>query len=83
MWLIFSGHDNCIFMSQASIILSVLSYQDQMILFMGLADGESVLRTGPVTLHTESAIFITQQLTGAKFDIRYCNEDMNWTFISI
>ena len=54
-------------------LFTLLSIQDQMILFMGLADGESVLRTGPVTLHTESAIFITQQLTGAKFDIRYCN----------
>jgi len=52
--------------------------QDQMILFMGLADGESVLRTGPVTLHTESAIFITQQLTGAKFDISDDPNNNSW-----
>jgi len=52
--------------------------QDQMILFMGLADGESLLRTGPVTLHTESAIFITEQLTGAKFTISNDANNNSW-----
>ena len=41
-----------------------------MIIFMALAAGESALCTGPLTLHTESAIHIAELLTGAKFTIR-------------
>ena len=41
-----------------------------MIIFMALAAGDSALCTGPLTLHTESAIHIAEQLTGAKFTIR-------------
>jgi RNA 3'-terminal phosphate cyclase (ATP) len=41
-----------------------------MIIFMALAAGESVLRCGPLTLHTESAIHVAQQLTGAQFTVR-------------
>eukprot|EP00088_Acartia_fossae_P064706 TRINITY_DN7971_c0_g2_i1.p1 TRINITY_DN7971_c0_g2~~TRINITY_DN7971_c0_g2_i1.p1 ORF type:complete len:368 (+),score=50.44 TRINITY_DN7971_c0_g2_i1:28-1131(+) len=52
--------------------------QDQMVLFMGLAGGDSVLRTGPLTLHTETAIHITEKLTGAKFDIRNDPNDNSW-----
>jgi len=37
---------------------------------MALAAGDSALCTGPLTLHTESAIHIAEQLTGAKFTIR-------------
>ena len=44
--------------------------QDQIILFMALAEGKSVVRCGPVTLHTETAIYVAQQLTGAKFNIK-------------
>jgi len=44
--------------------------QDQMIIFMALADGESRLLCGPLTLHTETAIHIAEKLTGAKFKVR-------------
>jgi len=52
--------------------------QDQMIVFMGLASGESTLRSGPLTLHTESAIHITQQITGAKFSISNDPNNNSW-----
>ncbi|XP_063962676.1 RNA 3'-terminal phosphate cyclase-like [Lytechinus pictus] len=43
--------------------------QDQLIIFMALAKGQSRVRTGPITLHTETAIHIAQLLTEAKFSI--------------
>ena len=32
--------------------------QDQIVIFMALSKGESVVRTGPLTLHTKSVNFI-------------------------
>ena len=43
--------------------------QDQLILFMALADGTSELLTGSLTLHTKTAIWVAQELCGAKFTI--------------
>ncbi|XP_062516339.1 RNA 3'-terminal phosphate cyclase-like [Corticium candelabrum] len=43
--------------------------QDQLIIFMALAKGKSRIRCGAITLHTETAIEIAQQLTEAKFMI--------------
>lgn len=37
--------------------------QDQLIIFMALANGKSKILTGPVSLHTETAIEIAKQLT--------------------
>ncbi|TNN36615.1 RNA 3'-terminal phosphate cyclase [Liparis tanakae] len=37
--------------------------QDQLIIFMALAKGTSRIRTGAVTLHTQTAIHIAEQLT--------------------
>ena len=45
-----------------------------MIVFMALAEGDSFLRVGPLTLHTESAIHIAERLTGASFSIRKINQ---------
>ena len=47
--------------------------QDQLIIFMGLANGTSRIKTGPLTLHTETAIFFTQLLSGAKFVVTKVN----------
>ena len=44
--------------------------QDQIVLFMALAEGRSVVRCGPVTLHTETAMYVTEQLIGVKFTIK-------------
>uniref|UniRef100_A0A673B337 RNA 3'-terminal phosphate cyclase n=1 Tax=Sphaeramia orbicularis TaxID=375764 RepID=A0A673B337_9TELE len=37
--------------------------QDQLIIFMALANGTSRIRTGAVTLHTQTAIHVAEQLT--------------------
>lgn len=37
--------------------------QDQVIVFMALAEGRSRIRTGELTLHTKTAMYVTEQLT--------------------
>lgn len=49
--------------------------QDQLIIFMALANGVSRIRSGPLTLHTQTAIHFTQLLTGAKFNVNKENEN--------
>ncbi|KZT66816.1 RNA terminal phosphate cyclase domain 1 [Daedalea quercina L-15889] len=44
--------------------------QDQMIIFLALAKGRSMVKTGPLTLHTKTAIWVAEQLTRAKFEVR-------------
>ncbi len=44
--------------------------QDQLIIFMALADGESSMTCGEPTLHTRTAMVIAEQLTSAKFTVR-------------
>jgi len=43
--------------------------QDQLIIFMALAEGTSRILVGPLTLHTKTAIHITSLLTKVQFDI--------------
>jgi len=43
--------------------------QDQLIIFAALAAGTSRFRTGPITSHTQAAIYFAQLLTGASFTI--------------
>lgn len=43
--------------------------QDQVILFMALANGHSRVLSGPITLHTQTAVHIAETLTSAKFEI--------------
>ena len=43
--------------------------QDQMIIFMALAKGQSRILTGPLTLHTQTAIHIATELTKASFNV--------------
>lgn len=41
-----------------------LSFKDQLIIYMALANGKSRIRTAtPVTLHTETAIYIAELMT--------------------
>uniref|UniRef100_A0A8C1LLL6 RNA 3'-terminal phosphate cyclase n=1 Tax=Cyprinus carpio TaxID=7962 RepID=A0A8C1LLL6_CYPCA len=49
--------------------------QDQLIIFMALANGISRMRTGPITLHTQTAIHVAEQLTNAKFVIRKAEDE--------
>lgn len=44
--------------------------QDQIIIFLVLAKGKSTVRTGPLTLHTRTAMYIAEQLTGATFTVQ-------------
>lgn len=47
--------------------------QDQLILYMALAEGESEVLVGSLTLHTKTAIAVAQELTGTKFNVvPYC-----------
>nr|KAF6397891.1 RNA 3'-terminal phosphate cyclase [Rousettus aegyptiacus] len=50
--------------------------QDQLIIFMALANGVSRIKTGPVTLHTQTAIHFAEQLAKAQFTVKKVeNED--------
>uniref|UniRef100_A0A672QDT8 RNA 3'-terminal phosphate cyclase n=1 Tax=Sinocyclocheilus grahami TaxID=75366 RepID=A0A672QDT8_SINGR len=49
--------------------------QDQLIIFMALANGTSRMRTGPITLHTQTAIHVAEQLMNAKFVIRKAEDE--------
>ncbi|EGG16374.1 RNA 3'-terminal phosphate cyclase [Cavenderia fasciculata] len=43
--------------------------QDQLIIFMALAKGTSKIKTGLISLHTETSIHFTSLMTGAKFQV--------------
>ncbi|PIK44878.1 putative RNA 3'-terminal phosphate cyclase-like [Apostichopus japonicus] len=43
--------------------------QDQLIIFMALADGVSRVLSGPLTMHTKTAIYTAELLTEAKFKV--------------
>lgn len=43
--------------------------QDQLIVFMALAEGRSEIVTGSLTLHTQTAITIVEKLTGVSFQV--------------
>lgn len=47
--------------------------QDQLIIFMALANGRSSILTGTLTKHTKTAITVVEQMTDIKFDIDYVN----------
>ncbi|KZV94073.1 RNA 3'-terminal phosphate cyclase [Exidia glandulosa HHB12029] len=51
--------------------------QDQMIIFIALAQGQSSIACGPLTLHTKTAIWVAEQLTDAKFEIVEQEGDRN------
>ena len=48
--------------------------QDQLIIYMALADGVSEIITGCLTLHTRTAIDISEQMTGATFEVKRLDE---------
>ncbi|KAF9452817.1 RTC domain-containing 1 [Macrolepiota fuliginosa MF-IS2] len=53
--------------------------QDQMIIFMALAEGKSEVRCGTEgpSLHTKTAIWVAEQLTEAKFEVKQ-EESGHW-----
>lgn len=48
-----------------------LHSQDQMIIFMALAKGKSQIKVDKITLHTETAIFVTEKLTKVKKHLKF------------
>jgi len=44
--------------------------QDQLIIFMALADGTSRIATGPLTLHTKTAIYYAKEIAGATVNVQ-------------
>lgn len=46
--------------------------QDQIIILMALADGKSVVKCGPISLHTKTAIHIAEMLTNVSKANRDC-----------
>lgn len=56
--------------------------QDQMIIFMALASGNSVLRCGALTSHTHTAIEMAQKMTGVKFTVEKIGESVNDCLVS-
>jgi RNA 3'-terminal phosphate cyclase (ATP) len=44
--------------------------QDQLILYMALADGESEILTGALTLHSRTAIMVAEEMTSAVFEVK-------------
>uniref|UniRef100_A0A8C5KTN2 RNA 3'-terminal phosphate cyclase n=1 Tax=Jaculus jaculus TaxID=51337 RepID=A0A8C5KTN2_JACJA len=49
--------------------------QDQLIIFMALANGVSRIKTGPVTLHTQTAIHFAEQLAKARFTVKKSKDE--------
>ncbi|KIJ69599.1 hypothetical protein HYDPIDRAFT_106227 [Hydnomerulius pinastri MD-312] len=43
--------------------------QDQIVIFLALAKGRSVVKAGPLTDHTRTAIHVAELMTGAKFHV--------------
>ncbi|XP_054161700.1 RNA 3'-terminal phosphate cyclase-like [Oppia nitens] len=52
--------------------------QDQLIIFMALANGKSSIICGPLTTHTQTAIHFAQQITGAKFEVKSVVENIRY-----
>ncbi|RZF40404.1 hypothetical protein LSTR_LSTR010991, partial [Laodelphax striatellus] len=53
----------------------------KIIIFMALAEGKSRVRSGPITLHTQTAIHIAELLTKAKFSIEKDETNPNMNII--
>lgn len=52
--------------------------QDQLIIFMALANGTSQIKSGKPTLHTKTAIHFAQMMTGASFSIQEYDHGENY-----
>ncbi|GAB4823380.1 hypothetical protein N2152v2_010426 [Parachlorella kessleri] len=53
--------------------------QDQLIIFMALAQGTSRVLTGEPSLHTRTAICVAEQLTAARFEVSPAPQGGLWT----
>jgi len=51
--------------------------QDQLIIFAALANGKSSILTGPLSLHTRTALKFVGQLTGVEFQVTPLSDEKN------
>lgn len=49
--------------------------QDQLIIYMALAKGNSVILTGPLTNHTLTAIYVAEKMSGASYKMENLDEN--------
>jgi RNA 3'-terminal phosphate cyclase (ATP) len=49
--------------------------QDQLIVFMALAEGRSQMNSGPLSLHTQTAIYCAEKLTTSRFTVTSKEEE--------
>ena len=49
--------------------------QDQLIMYMALAEGTSSIMTGSLTLHTQTAIWVAEKLTDARFSVQRLDDE--------
>jgi len=56
--------------------------QDQLVLLMALAEGESKVLLGPLTLHTETAIHMVRLMTDAEFTLEEVDASMGTSLLS-
>ncbi|EDO40575.1 predicted protein, partial [Nematostella vectensis] len=49
--------------------------QDQLIILMALANGKSRVKTGPLTMHTKTAIYVAERITKARFKVTSCSDE--------
>lgn len=52
--------------------------QDQLIILMALAEGPSRVLAGPISLHTQTAIWVAKELTGVEFSVEKVNDTTCW-----
>jgi len=52
--------------------------QDQLIIFMALAEGTSTIKTGPLTLHTRTCLHWAQYFTGCKVSVAAAKGNSSW-----
>lgn len=49
--------------------------QDQLVIYMALAEGTSQILTGPLTNHTLAAIYVAEKMAGVSFNVEKKNDD--------
>lgn len=56
--------------------------QDQLIIFMALAAGVSVVQCGPISLHTKTAMWVASEILGVDFSIAEGDENVPFNTIT-
>lgn len=63
------GSNECASAEIAELLVQLCRLQDQIIIFMALAEGASKILCTEPTQHTRTAMVVAEQLTAAKFEV--------------